>query len=1359
AWSHVRIERSDNNTLKANVSVCDDHGTVCVQIENLRFRKTKRQNANVDSWLYRLAWEPAELNTAGVAKMLAGETARVESHMKALSGATEVLEYQTFFAELERLAADYVLQAFAQLGWPRSGQKFTMDSLVKMWSIDGRYRRLFGRLLEIAVETGAVQQEAASYIFGAEAETVQRQQLNALIAKYPFGRTEIDLVVRCGDGLVSVLAGRLDGHELVFPRGQSDAMTSLYRDSTPARIFNEMVAGLVKRAVDLHGADNARVLEVGGGTGATTQYIFNSLKESATSSLNEYLFTDISPLLVRRAQQSFGEWDSFSAKVLDLERPSEEQGIAGPFNAIVAVNVVHATSDLAATIERLKRLLSPDGLLIMVEVIGKQRWADITVGLLDGWWSFVDSGVRADYPALASGQWESVLTKQGFGRVVCSPKAASPGSLFSRQQLIVAAAPAQKRRVVLCGDTKFSEATRKKLERLDSSVEVAGILEAGRIGATVDAVVWFANYEGASVIDAPAGAASHLVEGDVRSLLAVAQLLLGKKQRALPRLYIVTAGVFAGEGEVLPQFSSPLVGMARGIAMEAPELRCTSLECFGDSVEQIGSIVEEEICGDSPDQWVRWRGGKRSTARLQRVEKSGAVSELPERVKLQTGAGIDALAYIADAARDLVAGEVEIAVRATALNFRDVLQSMGVVNLNLPVGTDCAGIVTRIGEGVRGITVGDRVVAVAPGSFASHVVTDERLVVRKPKGLTFQLAAAQSVAYLTADYCLNEIAQIKSGERVLIHAAAGGVGLAAVHLCRQRNAVPIATAGSERKRDYLRRLGVELVYDSRSADFAAQIAQPVDVVLNSLAGDAIDKGLSLLAPGGRFIEMGKTDVRDPKMIAQRWPHVDYKAVDLSPLFAARSPWVAARLTSLLNEIADRKLPMLPARSFAPGEMQEAFRYMARAEHIGRIVIERNLPAPIEQTHIVTGGMRGIGLRLAEWLASEGATALVLVGRNAPDGEASSRIDRLQTAGVDVRTVQGDIADPAIAVEAIRCAGDGLRGVWHSAGLLDNASLEDQSWQRMEHVFGPKVDGAWNLHKLTEGTELDYFVMFSSWASIGGSQGQVNHCAANAFMDNLAYLRRSNGAVGLSLNWGAWGETGAAATEEIQRQLSRGGMDAMAPADALEALRSVLREAEPQVAIAAINWPRYIAQRQGLGERLLYASVLEKSTSEKERRSRSVDGGRSRSTTATTAESARETSLPRIIADVIRRTLDLRPDEAIDPALPLSELGMDSLLAIELRNNLSNALGRQFPSTILFDYPTLRDLAGYIEREREPQTRQAETEDRKGATVSDASINTNADSSFGILDSIERMSDEEVDLLYQQENHSRLATQE
>ncbi len=867
--------------------------------------------------------------------------------------------------------------------------------------------------------------------------------------------------------------------------------------------------------------------------------------------------------------------------------------------------------------------------------------------------------------------------------------------------------------------------------------------------AVVDTVLWVAGPSEPFDTLSP-GMACSAIEGSLRSLLTTTQQLLRHRPQAGLRLYVVTACAIGPDEPTIELAGAPLVGLATGIAMEAPELRCTRLDCDVEDHDASASQIAAEVQSDADSQWVAWRSGKRYVAKLERLQ-TPRVEQMPARVQLQTGTGIEGLEWVMDSRRELQPHEVEISASATTLNFRDAMVALGAIASDAPIGTDCAGLVLRTGEAVTDLMPGDAVVALALGCFASHVVASRALLVRKPETLSFAEAAAQSVAYLAADYCLNAVARVRQGERVLIHAAAGGVGLAAVHLCRKLGAEPIGTAGSEKKRAFLRGLGVARVYNSRSLEFGREISGGVDIVLNSLAGEAIDVGLQLLNPGGRFVELGKTDLRDTEAVERKWPGVRYLPVDLTPQFAAGSSWVAQRLAALLKEVAEGSLPVLPTTVFDSSMVKEAFRFMARAEHIGRIVVVRKPAERFSGTHLITGGMRGIGLKLAEWLAANGARELVLVGRRAPDETTCRLVGRLKANGVATRTIEGDIADPETARKAIQMAGADLRGVWHCAGLLDNASLEEQSRDRMLRVLRPKIDGAWNLHVLTSKLPIESFVLFSSWASIGGAYGQVNHCAAASFLDGLAHFRRAHSLPVLSVNWGAWSETGAASGDEVRRQLERSGMEMMSPEGALEALRLALGCGQSQVTIASIDWPRYLAPRRNQADLSFYAKLFS------EPYVRSARGTplpiaqmkvQNLPPATSTLEmiyalpaAMREAALLRTAGDIVRRTLGLGSGEYIDPDVPLSDLGMDSLLAIELRNGLSGILQRQFPSTILFDYPTLRALANYLNKVA------LSTHEETPAAASAARVRAVSkpnENSLAILDTIERMSDEDVE---------------
>jgi acyl transferase domain-containing protein/acyl carrier protein len=838
-----------------------------------------------------------------------------------------------------------------------------------------------------------------------------------------------------------------------------------------------------------------------------------------------------------------------------------------------------------------------------------------------------------------------------------------------------------------------------------------------------DAVIWTAS----SSRRASSGQETPLfpTEPSIGSLLETAQALA--RHRTPGRLYVLTANACPVlPGQTLELAASPLHGMAAAIAMELPDLRCTRLDGCGEDADL--SLVVSEVLGDALDRLVAWRGAKRFVPKIQRESDVMADPEESSNARLQTTGGIDGLFWKTVSARDLGPHEVEIAVRATALNFHEVLQALGVIQDDGPLGTDCSGVVRRIGEAVTDLSPGDEVAAFAPGCFARHAITQRSLVVPKPKNLSFSQVSAQIVAYLTAAHCLEEVAQLRPGQTVLVHAAAGGVGLAAVHLSRKLGARVIATAGSTKKREYLKSLGVDEVYNSRNLDFATQIVGKVDVVLNSLAGEAIDAGLALLKEGGCFVELGRTDLRDAGRIAAERPSLRYVPVELA---SENDPaWTSRRLDALFSDFSRGALPPLPVTVFPANKVRDAFRLMARAAHIGRVVVTQK---DFSGAHLVTGGLGGIGLKVAEWLARCGANRLILVGRSAPGSTAKETIDKLGQAGIAVEILQGDIGDPQIAERAVRSAGANLRGIWHAAGVIENLAIPEQTPESMRRALRGKAEGAWNLHCAASGLELDYFVLFSSWATIAGSHGQVNYGAANAFLDALAHYRQAQGQPGVSVNWGAWRQTGAAAQADVQRQLSRAGMESMSPDDALQALRQALSLDVPQIAIGAIQWARYMTHQPERNRDPFYADFSRSPTPSREIEERPDN---------TLVQ--RESALLQSLTDAVRRILDLNPGEEIDPNMSLRDLGMDSLLAMELNNSLASAMDRQLPSTLLFDYPTLRALAGYFSPEAAPVRSRRRSEDSKIGERS---------GSLDLLSSIEQMTEEDINAVFEQNSRS------
>ena len=467
------------------------------------------------------------------------------------------------------------------------------------------------------------------------------------------------------------------------------------------------------------------------------------------------------------------------------------------------------------------------------------------------------------------------------------------------------------------------------------------------------------------------------------------------------------------------------------------------------------------------------------------------------------------------------------------------------------IGGECVGFVTAVGPDVSAVEVGQRVIAFGPGTFGSYMTTLADLVVPVPEALPDGEAAAFGIAYLTAWHSLCEVGRLAAGERVLIHSATGGVGLAAVSIAKMIGARIYTTAGSDAKREMLAGLGVEYVGDSRNVEFADEILDitdgyGVDVILNSLPGEAIQRGVQILAPGGRFIELGKKDVHaDASLgLAALAKSASFAVVDLDLNLKLQPARYREMLAHILEHVADGKLRVLPVTEFSLAEAADAFRLMASGRHTGKIVmsipaggdleaIASPPPQPLVSSdggYLIVGGMGGLGFVVAQWLVDHGAGMVVLNGRSSPSDETRSAIADLTAAGSRIEVVTGDIADPDTAgrlVTAVEDAGFRVAGVLHSAMVLDDEIVLNMSDSAARRVFTPKVAGSWRLHQATAALDVDWWLTFSSVASMLGAPGQGTYAAANSWVDGLVAYRRSLGLPAVGINWGPWAEVGRA----------------------------------------------------------------------------------------------------------------------------------------------------------------------------------------------------------------------------------------
>jgi len=773
-----------------------------------------------------------------------------------------------------------------------------------------------------------------------------------------------------------------------------------------------------------------------------------------------------------------------------------------------------------------------------------------------------------------------------------------------------------------------------------------------------------------------------------------------------------------------PALAGALDGWVRAAALEQPRRQWLRLHLLDGARE--ASLPWPAIAAwAETEPALAWDGRQLHRQRLRRLA--------PERFRYATASVglLESLAPQPLAPQPPGAGELEIAVEATGLNFRDVLNALGLLRsysrqlglddaARVPFGGEAVGRVTAVGPGVDPALVGQRVLAaLAVGSLASHVLCRAELCLPLPPQLTPVQGASVSTAFLTAHYGLLSLARLQPGETVLIHAAAGGVGQAALQVARRAGARILATASAAKQQALLEQ-GVEAVFDSRSLTFAEQVrahtgGRGVDVVLNSLKGDWVDASFEALAEGGRFVELGKIEIWSRQQAAERRPDATYLPFDLLEVAAAEPALIRTLLEQLLADLAAGHYQLLPIQAFPLEAAVDAFRLMAQARHVGKVVISQLPAAPArairpDATYLVSGALGGLGLQLLHWLANQGATSLLLLARSAeaPNEAAATVLARLKERGVTcialplnlaatgaaATQVEGQLAAALAALPPERP----LRGVFHAAGVLDDGLLESQTPERLRQVLAPKLGGWQRIEAALQSDLLQgdprqsdpFVVHFSSMASLLGSPGQSNYCAANGALDALAAATGQ-----LAIQWGPWEGAGMAAGlggRERQR-LEALGVTPLQPAAAFAALEQVLqRGISGPVAVLEVDWAR-LGRQASPRQAALMADLMALVAG-----SGAPDAAEEPAYLAVLRDTPlleRHSCLVAFVQQQLAKVMGVGDPQQIDPSEPLFNIGLDSLMALELTVLLENNLGLRLTESLVFEHPTVDDLVHYF----------------------------------------------------------------
>ena len=1205
---------------------------------------------------------------------------------------------------------------------------------------------IFERLLSGLVERGLLDRDASGY------RTTERFQilansadkaLRSFIANNSGHVTEALLCVATCSELAAVLRGEKDAVQILFGGAGSELLDQFYGDG----LFTSQWLGAIAAAVQevarhLPEGRGLRILEVGAGTGGLTSLVLPLLERG----LHSYTFSDVSAAFFSGAMQKLAAYPEVEFQTFDLEKPASEQGFeTGTFDLILGANVLHAASDVRTALRHIYELLTPGGTLLFIDIATPQLWTESVFGLTSGWWRFKDRDLRPAHPLLERSQWEALLQEVGFSETGSLPGLIGPTGgegqigVFARKswqdlplETPEVESPLEEQLkesswLIFADDqglgARLAERIRKKGGRCRVAYRGPKFAPHEDDGFTICAEApedWKRLFDVCAedspppehlvylwTLDEPSGDDPALM--GTGSLLHLTQAIDLTKPTAKLRIDMVTRGAqpVGRDMNAMSATQAPAVGLLRVMANEHPNCVCRAIDLSPSASPADESLVWQELLRSDPEREVAFRGEARYARRLARggpQQEQWLPPEVPVRLDSRERGHLDTLHFVPFQLPSCGPREVLIEVKAAGMNFRDVLKALALYPGEAPdariFGDEVAGIVRAVGAEVKHLQPGDRVFGIAAFGLATHTLARAGDVLRIPGTLSFDEASTVPVVFMTAWHALKNVARMRAGERILIQAGAGGVGMAAIQIAQHLGAEVIATAGSAIKRALLETLGIKHVIDSRRADFADAIMEltggrGVDVILNSLAGEAIPMGLSCLAEFGRFVEIGKRDIYQNTRIPL-WPlrrNASFHVVAMDAVFGGDEQLASELLREVAELVQAGALSPLPFRSFPACRVDAAFRLMAQGKHVGKVVIAfpqafvsrraEPLAPPFavkpNDSYLITGAFGGFGKVIARWLVECGARHLVLTSRSgAATPEAEIFVDDLRARGVDVRIVKADVSsatEVARLVSEIRRGDHPLKGLFHLAMVIDDAPLNSLTGDRLRSVMAPKSSGAWMLHQATRDMDLDCFVMFSSVSSIFGNPAQGNYAAANAFLDALAHYRHALGLPALTVNWGVLGGEGyVARNEKVAEFLARQGTTSISPGEVTTLLDSFLSAGIAQVMAIRVDWAKWRQFFRGAQENPMLQEIFAAGVDDQEASGPSSNW---RLKIESAPPEEREPIIAQAVREIVGSVLRVKPDSLRDDQ-PLTDLGLDSLMGVEIENSLESAIGVGLP---------------------------------------------------------------------------------
>ncbi|WP_160105089.1 type I polyketide synthase [Pseudomonas izuensis] len=1316
--AQVKLVRRSEHSLLADFTLYDVDGRAVICIKDARFRGVrlhKDRSGDIKLVDFVGVAKPYPARQRTVPLPASRLEAQLRQHLCALADDPVQARYADEIDPLlDGLCGSFLLETIGKLGGELTMQQHAdreaghyLEHLLKQAQEDGSL-----------VAVGDKRWQLVDQGERARAEDIWQE----LFSSYPEYFQIIHSVGRIGMHLAELISGQVNLAQLL-PRETTPAV--LTRMVLGASGHHALLSGLrehiAQRLDALPDGQRLRILELG--------------FEGASLAAELCVGLDFDRVDYQYVAQNIESLSMLQADFPDLQIRSLEASEhiaptpANSFDLVLAATDLASLDAISQGLQHGAARLCVNGELLLLAQ-HPARWADFTFGAESSWW-LAPQGQQALSVQQAPGFWQQELQRHGLK--VCEPLEFIPDSASGSYLLVAtedcakplataAGHPSQSWLLIADGQGPEGPLTQALASLLREQGQEVAVLAPGSASVLAQQlrerpvapqhIVMLAGLLARQGLDAQAE----------RCMLAADITQACESAGVAADCWLVTSGAAVhllpqgarGETTVQGIADAALWGFGRTLANEVVGCRVRLLDlATGAGVE---ALVPALLNADEETELVVSAAGDRYVARL-RVQPYELPVPTPLDAPAQVRLGFDLPGQLRNLRWETRAplvpadDELDIEVQATGLNFRDVMYALGLLSDEAiengfsgpTLGFEFAGVVRGKGSSVEGdFQPGDRVVGFGPSSFANRLVTNANAVARIPEGMSFEAAATIPSTFFTVYYAVHHLARLEPGEKILIHGAAGGVGIAAIQIAKWCGAEIYATAGSDEKRDFLRLMGVEHIFDSRSLAFADDIlaitdGRGVDVVLNSLAGEAINRNLRVLKPFGRFLELGKRDFYQNTKIGLRpfRNNISYFGIDADQLMSERPQLTRRLFSEMMGLFREGILAPLPYRAFDANEVVEAFRYMQQARQIGKIVVTYRTPiretvsASVSRsqvlmleanaTYLVTGGLSGFGLRSAQWLVEKGARHLVLLGRRgAATEEAQPLLTLWREQGIEVQALACDITDAAqlaSVMTRIEASARPLRGVVHAATVFDDGLIRNLTREQLQRVLEPKAKGAQYLHELTAHLPLDFFVLFSSATTLFGNPGQANYVAANHWLEALARHRLALGLPATSVLWGAIDDAGfLARNQDIKDALqSRMGGAALQSQAALQTLERLLLQRRSGLGVLELDWKALSRFLPAAGSPK-FSELARLHGGEQDEESDVDDIQR-------LLAEMDDPELIELFSEMLKQEISeiLRlPTSKLDVTRPLQELGLDSLMSVELVVAVEERFGVRLP---------------------------------------------------------------------------------